>query len=114
MARVATWFECDDGYPTDESIERLSKSALGWREAESFLLDDLPEIKNGISCMSVDIEDAERHGRPVKRITYVTGGWSGAEELMGAMLDNMTIKLLQTKWERGGLFEFEIPITAKE
>lgn len=110
MERVATWFECEDGYPTEESIERLSNANLSWEEADRFLLLDLPEIKKGIGCMSVDIEDADRHGRPVKRVTYVTGGWSGAEDLIAAMLDNATIKLMHTKWLRGGLFEFEVPV----
>jgi len=38
-----------------------------------------------------------------------TGGWSGNEELMGALLDNNILRSLwYAEWRRGGHYKFEI------
>lgn len=75
---------------------------------------DLPEIAKGISCLSVSTESSERWGEwgePIIAVAFHTGGWSGAEDLIDAMLRNFWINHLHTKWERGGHFYFELPVT---
>lgn len=105
-------FECEDGYPTDESLDGLRSHVFDPRTAALFLVHDLEVIKNaGISCMSVDVEDGQnKYGRsPIKKISYHTGGWSGAENLIEAMLGHFWIRHFHTKWERGGHYYFEVP-----
>lgn len=114
MNRIAEWFECDaDGYPEEESLERLralGTSPLGMEmwEAARFLVFDFPEISNQIACCRVEVRDDE--SEPVKRIEFVTGGWSGAEELIGVMLKHFWVSHMHDRWERGGLFTFEVPL----
>lgn len=109
------WFECEEGYPTDESIERLEKHEFDLGGAKEFLTVDLPEIAKGISCLSVDTEEtADDWGKPVTRIRYVTGGWSGAEDLIHAMLGHFLIKYHHVMWQRGGLFVFEVPTAIRQ
>ena len=105
-----TWFECDDGYPTDESLERLEKCEFTPATARAFLTDDLPAIAGQIAYMQVWTEDArDDFDKPVVRVSYATGGWSGAEDLIDAMLSHFWIRYYHTMWKRGGLFVFELP-----
>jgi hypothetical protein len=49
----------------------------------------------------------------MKRVEYITGGWSGAEDhLIGAMLNQFWIKHYHSLWKRRGYFVFEVPATA--
>jgi len=107
-------YEAADGYPADAWIARfdaLPRTAMSPTEADHFLLDRLPAIAKTISCMQVIISDAkdEVWGKPLKRIEYITGGWSGAEDLIGVMLKQLWIQQRHTMWKRGGYFVFEVP-----
>ncbi len=108
MARVAEWFECEEGYPTDASIERLAGANFDMHDADAFLRNDLPAIAEGIACLSVSSQPGEGWRGPVLALEFHTGGWSGAEDLIDAMLKNFWINHLHTKWERGGHFYFEL------
>jgi len=104
--RVCIWFECDDeGYPKDSSLERMRAAGLTLEQADAFLLHDFPAICEGIACCSYSAEDVDGS----KRITFATGGWSGAEDLIDAMLNQFWIKYRHIEWKRGGLFVFEVP-----
>lgn len=103
-------FDCDDGYPTGDSIDRLRAHRFEYWQAPSFLLSDFPAICSQISCCAVDvIDDTDFMGSAIKRVSFSTGGWSGAEELIGVLLNHMWIRHFHTKWERGGHYEFEVP-----
>lgn len=110
-------YEADEGYPDEAWIERFNKlprTAIAPTEAADFLVKRLPLIANTISCMQVRIEDGkdEFSDKPLKRIEYITGGWSGAEDLIEAMLGQFWISHYHTLWKRGGYFVFEVPASA--
>lgn len=102
--------ECEEGYPTDEGLAALRSHAFDPREAAQFLVHDFPAICAGISCCSVRVEDGKTiTGAKAHRIAFSTGGWSGAEDLIGTMLSHFWIKHHHSKWQRGGHYEFEVP-----
>src|SRR4051812_8469172 len=100
-------YEADGGYPADEWIDRFDSFHATlfkpWQAAD-FLVNRLPDIAKTISCMQVRIEDAkdDYSDKPLKRIEYITGGWSGAEALIDAMLGQFWIKHYHSLWKRGG------------
>lgn len=54
-------------------------------------------------------------GRPIKKLYLSTGGWSGNEELIGALRENRCFWMLC--WEqskRGGHYWFKLPRMVKE
>jgi len=109
-------YDYDEGYPAEawiDKFEALPMPAIGPAQAADFLVNRLPEIAKTISCMQVRIEDTkdEFRGNPMKRVEYITGGWSGAEDLIGAMLGQFWIKHYHSLWKRGGYFVFEVPET---
>ena len=109
-------YDSDEGYPSEEWIDKfntLGFTAISPHEAADFLVNRLPELSKSISCMQVRIEDAkdDYHEKPLKRIEYITGGWSGAEDLIGAMLRQFWIRHYHSLWKRGGYFVFDVPET---
>lgn len=110
-------YDADEGYPSEDWIEKfeaLPMPAIGPTQAADFLVNQLPTIAKTISCMQVRIEDAidDYDRKPMKRVEYITGGWSGAEDLIGAMLGQFWIKHYHSLWKRGGYFVFEVPASA--
>lgn len=102
-------FEADEGYPAEtwvDAFNSLHITAFTPQEAADFLVNRLLEIKESISCMSVNVTDS---GECSKLIEYHTGGWSGAEDLIEAMLGQFWVRHYHTRWERGGHFYFEVP-----
>lgn len=110
-------YDSDEGYPSEAWIEKfnaLPTQTIKWAEAADFLVNQLPRIAKTISCMQVRIENAtdDFHDKPMKRIEYITGGWSGAEDLISAMLRQFWIGHYHSLWKRGGYFVFEVPASA--
>jgi hypothetical protein len=111
-------YASDQGYPAEAWIEwfdALDALAFDFMDAADFLIHRLPSIAETISCLTVRIEDGKDEllrKVPVKRIEYHTGGWSGAEDLIQAMLKQFWIAHFHTRWERGGHFYFEVPVAA--
>ncbi len=124
MAKTMDWFECEDGYPVGASLERLRKHEFDHDGAADFLVNQLPEIIEGISCCVVRVEDSKEalYGpgeiklieSDMKLIEFHTGGWGGAEDLINAILGRFWINYFHTKWERGGHFHFEVPVKLLE
>lgn len=55
--------------------------------------------------------DIEEFGRPQREYTISTGGWSGNEDLIGALEENQTFSILAPwSWQRGGHFVYRIPL----
>ena len=104
-------YDSDEGYPSDVWIDKFRASRIGPTEAAHFLVNALPNIAKTISCMQVRIEEAKNDFSQelLKRVEYITGGWSGAEELIDAMLSHFWIRHYHSLWKRGGYFVFEVP-----
>jgi hypothetical protein len=113
--RVIDWFEVDeDGYPTDESLKRLGETRFDPPYAAQFLYDEFEKIVNQIPCASIwFVEGKDILDHPNTLINFTTGGWSGAESLIGTLLNNFWIKHYHSMWKRGGLYVFDIPASAR-
>lgn len=100
--------EWDEGYPTDEWLEALHAHVMDFHAAARFLVEGFPAACAGISCCDVKIEEiADSEDRDAgKEITFWTGGWSGAEALIGTMLGQYSIRHFHQRWEAGGLYVF--------
>lgn len=110
-------FEAEGGYPSEDWIdafEAMKQTAFDHRQAADFLVNQLPTIAKSISCLSVIVEDGLcRHSeKQAKLIEYHTGGWSGAEDLIAAMLRQLFVRSYYKRWEVGGHFSFEVPVSA--
>lgn len=111
-------YASDEGYPAEAwiaQLDALDATALDFTDAADFLTNRLPVIAETIFCLTVRVEDGKDEllrKVPVKRIEYHTGGWSGAEDLIQAMLKQFWITHFHTRWERGGHFYFEVPVAA--
>ena len=103
--------ECGDdalvdggGYPTDCGIARVR----GFRGAPAELVDLLQRLWWTPSLVTIG-EALGGSGAPVVRVSLVTAGWSGNEQVIGA-LDGTMFRL--RFWEsshRGGLHVYEVP-----
>lgn len=110
-------FEAEEGYPAEpwiDAFNALHITAFNPQEAADFLVNRLPELKKSISCMSVEIAEGKDRwtNAPLTLVEYHTGGWSGAEDLIEAMLGQFWIRHYHTTWHRGGHFYFEVPDSA--
>lgn len=118
MTRQCEWFECDDGYPTEESLARLRswlKDATP-KQAAAFMLHDFVPITEQISCCRawwVDLPKGEMismFGGGSKQLRFATGGWSGAEDFIEVVLTCFCVNaIMYSIWRRGGYYEFEVP-----
>jgi hypothetical protein len=100
-------FLADDGYPSEAELERV-------REWPIITPLDMAGL---LAYVGARWRDAARGGwrvagdPPVYRLA--TGGWSGNEELIGALQENRLFWV--TCWwssHRGGAYEFRIPVLA--
>lgn len=112
---VISWFEVDeDGYPTDDSLKRLGSVNFEPPYAAQFLYEEFEQIVNQIPCASIwFVEGKDILDHPNTLIHFTTGGWSGAESLIGVLLSNFWIKHYHCMWKRGGLYVFDIPVSAR-
>lgn len=95
----------ENGYPTDEWIEFI----FDFKPDDSFtIMDFVACLKDGWWMP----QSGYRFNRGVKNILELhTGGWSGNEEIMSAILSNYwlsSFKMIYIKWEIGGHHYFEI------
>jgi len=85
-----------DGYPTDQALDRVS-TFTGTAEEMTAYVQSL--MHNGRSQLEDFVDD---FGRPGKRLTLVTGGWSGCESVISALHGTMFHLLGWESSFRGG------------
>lgn len=91
------------GYPTKRELKKI-KHFYG----------TLPEFFDYVESLWVNGAGVSREeyvdewSRQNLRITFVTGGWSGCETTIGVVTKTLASFMTHSKWERGGLFEFDI------
>lgn len=109
---VIEWFEVDDdGYPTEESLERLRKHRFEtMREAAHFLIHDFPAIADLLPYSACQIEPVlDRFEKATWIVEFHTRGWSGCEALIAAALTHLWAEYLHWHWQRGGHYWFKVP-----
>lgn len=101
-----------DGYPDDDDLKRVKDwDAIADPKGLFLFVADLWKYDD-YKKMSVG-----RHGflkdREVIRLEFHTGGWSGNEDLMDALLNGNGVMgvgdMFLNEWRRGGHYYFEIP-----
>jgi len=89
-----------DGYPTEEELEKIRNWSIVYRE-------DIHEIFEYISTIWWSTRDL--FIKQDKTYILHTGGWSGNEEIINAMIQNTFLWMFS--WyssKRGGHYEFRI------
>lgn len=99
--------EIEDGYPSDARVDEIGCVSI--RDARRWLRDVLPHAVNALPCGSAEVEAFDDAGRSMLRITVVTGGWSGVESIVYAVLDHPIMRGYVTEQHRGGLYVLELP-----
>ncbi|QOT19622.1 hypothetical protein [Paenarthrobacter sp. YJN-5] len=90
----------DDGYPTDEALNHL-RTFNGTAEEMVAYVRSL--MHNGRSMLEDYTND---YGRPEKRLTLITGGWSGCESVIGTLSETMFHLMFWESSHRGGKHTF--------
>jgi hypothetical protein len=91
-----------DGYPDDSTLEEIAMVAVD--DSERWLRDVFPSAVMAIPYAKVDVEDVGDE----RRINFWTGGWSGCESVIGAILDNPVMRLYLMTESRGGRYVFVV------
>ena len=106
--------EFEDGYPTDESLERFELDAkqANISDLVKFMTGFTSMMKgSGMSCHCEEWDGFDDlSGKPIRIIEFSTYGWSGSEQVIGTVLSVPLIKMMfHESWKRGGHYVFEIP-----
>jgi hypothetical protein len=99
--------ETEDGYPSDARVVEIGCVSI--RDARRWVRDVMPGAINALPCGSAEVEPfVDDFGKPSVRITVVTGGWSGVESIIDAVLDHVIMRQCLRETKRGGLYVFEV------
>jgi hypothetical protein len=99
--------EIEDGYPSDARVDEIGCVSI--RDAVRWLRDVLPHAINALPCGRATVEPFDDRGRSMLRITVITGGWSGVESIVYAVLDHTVMRQFVTEQHCGGLYVLEVP-----
>ena len=99
----------DDGYPTEESLERLGKILNGddYEKAYEAFWSALKE--NTYGNMMYGHTKVEVRGEIKEVWQYHTGGWSGNESIIRVLQDTVYWHLVLDRYDAGGHYYFKLP-----
>lgn len=89
-----------DGYPTDDELEIIKEWSVETREDLEGFVDYLKQFFKIYGRCEINGDELE----------IATGGWSGCEDVISALIKNRLFWL--RFWEsshRGGLYTFKVP-----
>jgi hypothetical protein len=99
-----------DGYPTDEEIQKIKEWPLDISYIEYFDFIRSCWWSADWGWHEEDTVD-ELFNKPVHRYSISTGGWSGNEDIIGAMKENAILWVMTwVQSRRGGHFIFQVQI----
>lgn len=100
----------DDGYPDEARLAEIS-AADAVEDGARWMVETFPKLAASLGYGHVDVTDV--FGEPEKRIEFSTGGWSGCEDFIAAVLQNTMLNAMYYhSWQRGGHHEFRVPLSA--
>jgi hypothetical protein len=100
--------EIEDGYPSDARVGEIGCVSI--RDARRWLRDVMPAAINALPCGGAEVEPSvDAFGKASLRITVVTGGWSGVETIIDAVLDHFVMRMCLRETKSGGRYVFEVP-----
>lgn len=99
-----------DGYPDDVTLDQI-RAASAIEDGAAWMRETFPRLAAELPYGSVNVTDVTDFlGKPIKRIEFHTGGWSGCEDFINAVLGNLMLHMMfYAEWRRGGLHVFEVP-----
>ncbi len=97
------------GYPPDEWLASIRDARPTMEEAKKWMRDTLPDLvrKVGYGRVTMDFFPQAEHS--VYELRIATGGWSGTEDLLSAVMSNVALAYYWQSTHRGGLYVFQIP-----
>lgn len=95
----------DQGYPSEAELQRLAS----FRGTPRELVEYVESIwRNGAG--TVVTRETNHWGKEEVIATFITGGWSGCESVIGTL--NRTLALMyKSAWKRGGSHSYSFPAT---
>ena len=109
--------EYEECYPVDEDFAAwgdLGSPPLSMKLAGEWLLRELPRAAEHMCC-SCRVRKGKGNGimgKPVMLIEFSTGGWSGAESIIGLINRRFDLRRHMLSWRRGGHYVFEVEAPA--
>jgi hypothetical protein len=102
------WLD-DDGYPTDEALDRIEK----WgHEDTKGCFDFVRSLWHWENSVWIEHRPNLFNDKKTDHIMcFSTGGWSGNESLVAAMKNNMWCCMRWLLSKRGGYYEYEYDAT---
>ena len=97
----------DAGYPTDDSIQAVKCMALDFAAARGWLRRNLQACSMNNCSFYAERPSMTFCEEPCTIVDFSTGGWSGAEELLGLIENRPDCSYHMLSWRRGGHYEFE-------
>jgi len=101
--------EIDRGYPSEEKVEEIR--LIAWVDARRWMHDEFPRLWQELVDYGYievregkDIVDA-----PALEIYVATGGWSGCESVIDAVLDHVALSNYCKERKSGGAYTFIVP-----
>jgi len=100
----------EDGYPTDEELLFIEKYDLenGCYEEIMHYIEE--RWWNHYGWKEYEGNDELDEKPQYKFITMSTGGWSGNESIIRAMMKNLHLNCHEESWYRGGHYVFKFPL----
>ena len=94
----------NDGYPTEETLETIAE----WRGSYRDLLEFARQAWHWLDYVSI-AKTKNTFGNEVLEYTFVTGGWSGNEDVISALHKNIVFYAFCWKEShRGGRHIYEV------
>jgi len=102
-----------DGYPTDETLERIKTWPIERNADFGAVMDfagrawSYPDCWERIGNCGLTLITSDR---PCLRYVFSTGGWSGNESIVAAIEANQIVQMVGAwSWRRGGHYEYRFP-----
>jgi hypothetical protein len=94
----------ENGDPDDEIVDEIAMVAVD--DAERWLRDAFPAAMQAIPYARVSVQDADG----MRQISLSTGGWSGCESVIWAVLEHSVMRRCLRTEMRGGHYVFVVPL----
>ena len=105
--------EWEDGYPTEESVKAAEEYLDMWpttsfEDGPRWIRETLLICAENCCASYREYHDEKnRFGEAVIKCYFSTGGWSGAEEIIGLIESDFCLSGFMEQWNRGGHYIFE-------
>lgn len=113
-----------DGYPTEETLERIRQWPVNtWADAHAAMdfagkawsyPDRWRCQPRWRDCSQSHVTNWPLYRGTVRRYVFSTGGWSGNESIVAAIEANREVMLGAWSWQRGGHYDFRFPADEQE